>query len=74
MAAERSGAFDPTTEPAMMLLLDITSRGARIAQCEKCAKLFYTDREKGKYCSTVCENRARALRAYYRRVAAKGTA
>jgi len=57
----------------LMLFLDIASRGARIAQCEKCARLFYTDREKGKYCSTVCENRARALRAYHRRRATKET-
>ncbi|MGO9166628.1 MAG: hypothetical protein ACLP56_07130, partial [Candidatus Sulfotelmatobacter sp.] len=37
LAAERSGAFDPATEPAMMLFLDIASRGACFAQCEKCA-------------------------------------
>ncbi len=51
----------------LMLFLDIASCGVRIAQCEKCLKLFYTDRKKGKYCSAICENRARALRAYYRR-------
>ena len=49
----------------LMLFLDIASRGMRIAQCEKCETLFYTQRERGRYCSALCENRARALRAYH---------
>ncbi|MGA7647764.1 MAG: hypothetical protein WBW01_14730 [Terriglobales bacterium] len=49
----------------LMLFLDITGWRGRIAQCGKCGLLFYTTLDKGKYCTTVCENRARALRAYY---------
>jgi hypothetical protein len=51
----------------LMLFLDIASRNARILQCEKCSRLFYSGRERGKYCSTTCENRARALRSYYKK-------
>ena len=51
----------------LMLFLDIAGWSGRIAQCEKCHTLFYTALDKGKYCSPLCENRARALRAYYTR-------
>jgi len=51
----------------LMLFLDIAGRGARIAQCEKCMTIFYTALDRGKYCSSECENRARALRAYHRK-------
>ncbi len=51
----------------LMLFLDIASRGTRIVQCEKCGALFYTDLERGRYCSATCENRARALRAYHKK-------
>jgi hypothetical protein len=49
----------------LMLFLDIAGWSGRIAQCEKCRSLFYTTLNKGKYCTPVCENRARALRAYH---------
>jgi hypothetical protein len=51
----------------LMLFLDIASRNAKIVQCEKCSRLFYSSRQKGKYCSPECENRARALRSYYKK-------
>jgi len=51
----------------LMLFLDIAGGGAKIVQCEKCGALFYTERERGKYCSAKCENRARALRAYHKK-------
>jgi hypothetical protein len=51
----------------LMLFLDIAGWRGRIAQCEKCGSLFYTELERGKYCSPNCENRARALRAYHRK-------
>ena len=51
----------------LMLFLDIASRGMRIVQCEKCETLFYTELERGRYCSALCENRARALRAYHKK-------
>jgi hypothetical protein len=49
----------------LMLFLDIAGWSGRIAQCEKCQSLFYTALDRGKYCTPVCENRARALRAYH---------
>jgi hypothetical protein len=49
----------------LMLFLDIAGWSERIAQCEKCHSLFYTALKKCKYCSPICENRARALRAYH---------
>jgi hypothetical protein len=49
----------------LMLFLDIAGWSGRIAQCEKCRSLFYTAVDRGKYCTPVCENRARALRAYH---------
>jgi hypothetical protein len=51
----------------LMLFLDIASRSARIVQCEKCGTLFYTELQRGRYCSATCENRARALRAYHQK-------
>ncbi len=51
----------------LMLFLDIASRGVRIVSCEKCTRLFYADRERVMYCSPMCENRARALRAYHKK-------
>ena len=51
----------------LMLFLDIAGWAARIAECEKCHSLFYADRNKVRYCSPNCENRARSLRAYYRK-------
>ena len=57
----------------LMLFLDIASWwSGRISQCEKCHRLFYTALERGKYCSPLCENRARALRAYHNRAARNG--
>jgi hypothetical protein len=52
----------------LMLFLDIASRSSRIVTCQKCGRLFYADRERVTYCSEVCENRARSLRAYHRKV------
>jgi hypothetical protein len=49
----------------LMLFLDVASRGTRVVQCEKCGTVFYTELESGRYCSALCENRARALRAYH---------
>ncbi len=49
----------------LMLFFDIAGWRGRITQCEKCRSLFYTTLERGKYCTPVCENRARALRAYH---------
>ncbi len=51
----------------LMLFLDIAGWTGRITQCEKCCLLFYTTLDRGNYCSPVCENRARALRAYHNR-------
>jgi hypothetical protein len=51
----------------LMLFLDIAHRNTRIVQCEKCGSLFYSDLERVRYCSAGCENRDRALRAYYRK-------
>jgi hypothetical protein len=51
----------------LMLFLDIAGWTARITQCERCGSLFYTTLERTQYCSLLCENRARALRSYYRR-------
>jgi hypothetical protein len=51
----------------LMLFLDIAGRMGRIMECEKCGLPFYTTLDKGKYCSSVCENRARALRAYHKK-------
>jgi len=52
----------------LMLFLDIASRRSRIVTCQKCSRLFYADRERVTYCSEICENRARSLRAYHRKV------
>ncbi len=49
----------------LMLFFDIAGWSGRIAQCEKCGSVFYTTLDKGKYCTPMCENRARALRAYH---------
>lgn len=51
----------------LMLFFDIAAWSGRITQCEKCRSLFYTTLDRGKYCTPVCENRARALRAYHKR-------
>ena len=51
----------------LMLFLDIAGWTGRITQCEKCHSLFYTVLKRTKYCSTKCENRDRALRAYYKK-------
>jgi hypothetical protein len=51
----------------LMLFLDIAGWSGRITQCEKCHTLFWTTLDKGKYCSPVCENQDRSLRAYHRR-------
>jgi hypothetical protein len=51
----------------LMLFLDIAGWSGRIVQCEKCHSVFYTGLDRVKYCSPVCENRARALRAYHKK-------
>jgi hypothetical protein len=50
----------------LMLFLDVASRNTRIVICEKCGKLFYGNQRDVSFCSYVCENRSRALRAYHR--------
>jgi hypothetical protein len=54
----------------LMLFLDIAGWNGQIVQCEKCHSVFYSALQRGKYCSTKCENRARALRSYYKKAAA----
>jgi predicted RNA-binding Zn ribbon-like protein len=51
----------------LMLFLDIAGWTGRITQCEKCHSLFYTVLKRTRYCTTECENRARALRAYHKK-------
>ena len=61
------GCYSLLESMYLMLFLDIVGGSGRIAQCEKCHTLFYTALDKGKYCSPVCENRDRALRAYHKK-------
>jgi len=59
------GCYSLLASLYLMLFLDLIGAHRTVA-CRKCGMIFYADRSRVLYCSGLCENRARALRAYYK--------
>lgn len=66
------GCYSLLASLYLMLFLDLVGHAHTVVACQKCGKTFYADRPRVSYCSALCENRARSLRAYYKKTRRKG--